>query len=74
MTLEDGPAVRGIYADGIATEDSVKQHFFESAAGIAVHLACGFRLLGRRMRVAAFHGVWRDTVLAERRGTLVDAA
>ena len=40
--------------------------FPENRASIAIHLACGFRILGRRKRVAVLNGVWRDTVVVER--------
>ena len=45
--------------------------FPENQASIAIHLACGFRVLGRRQRVAMLNGVWRDTVIVERRSTVV---
>lgn len=45
--------------------------FPENAASIAIHLACGFRVVGRRKQVAMHHGVWRDTVLVERRSRVV---
>ncbi len=45
--------------------------FPENLSSIAVHLACGFRILGRRKRVAMLHGVWRDTVIVERRSAAV---
>ena len=44
--------------------------FPENEASIAIHLACGFRILGRRKRVAMLNGVWRDTVIVERRSTV----
>ena len=47
--------------------------FPENGASIAIHLACGFRILGRRKRVAMLHGVWRDTVIVERRSSIVGA-
>jgi phosphinothricin acetyltransferase len=31
---------------------------------------CGFRIIGRRERVARHNGVWRDTVLTERRSRI----
>jgi L-amino acid N-acyltransferase YncA len=31
--------------------------------------ACGFRIVGRDERIAQRDGVWRDTVLTERRST-----
>ena len=45
--------------------------FPENQASIAIHLACGFRVLGRRKRVAMLNGEWRDTVMVERRSAVV---
>ena len=41
--------------------------FPENEASLALHKACGFRIVGRRERIAKMDGVWRDTVLVERR-------
>lgn len=41
--------------------------FPENIASLALHRACGFRVVGRRERIGQRHGVWRDTVLVERR-------
>jgi phosphinothricin acetyltransferase len=41
--------------------------FPENEASIRLHLRCGFREVGRRERIGKMHGVWRDTVLLERR-------
>ena len=41
--------------------------FPENRASIALHRACGFRVVGVRERIAQLHGVWRDTVFLERR-------
>ncbi len=41
--------------------------FAENAASIRAHQAAGFRMVGRRERIAQREGVWRDTVLLERR-------
>ena len=41
--------------------------FPENAASLALHVACGFRVVGRRERIAQHHGRWRDTLLLERR-------
>lgn len=41
--------------------------FPENRASIALHHAAGFRTLAVRQRIAQHHGVWRDTVLLERR-------
>jgi L-amino acid N-acyltransferase YncA len=45
--------------------------FPENASSVALHRACGFRLVGRRERVARLKGRWRDTVLFERRSRVV---
>jgi phosphinothricin acetyltransferase len=44
--------------------------FPENEASIALHLACGFREVGRRERVGKLGGRWRDTVLLERRSRI----
>jgi L-amino acid N-acyltransferase YncA len=41
--------------------------FPENRASIALHHAAGFRTVGVRERIGRLHGVWRDTVLLERR-------
>ena len=41
--------------------------FPENVASIRLHEECGFRLLGRREKVGKQFGVWRDTVILERR-------
>ena len=41
--------------------------FPENAATVALHERVGFRLVGRRDRIAQLHGSWRDTLLLERR-------
>jgi phosphinothricin acetyltransferase len=45
--------------------------FPENAGSIQLQLACGFRIVGRRERIAQRAGVWRDTVLTERRSQVV---
>jgi L-amino acid N-acyltransferase YncA len=45
--------------------------FPENAATIALHLRCGFREVGRRERIGKLNGQWRDTILLERRSTLI---
>ena len=45
--------------------------FPENAASIRLHRHCGFREVGRRERIAKLDGVWRDTVLMERRSNQV---
>ena len=41
--------------------------FPENAASVALHESLGFRIVGRRERIAQLDGVWRDTILLERR-------
>jgi L-amino acid N-acyltransferase YncA len=41
--------------------------FPENLASIALHTACGFRIVGRRERLGCLQGVWRDVMLLERR-------
>ena len=41
--------------------------FPENAASLAIHYKAGFREVGRRERIAQLSGVWRDTLLLERR-------
>jgi L-amino acid N-acyltransferase YncA len=41
--------------------------FPENAASLALHERLGFRVVGRRERIARHDGVWRDTILLERR-------
>jgi L-amino acid N-acyltransferase YncA len=45
--------------------------FPENASSIALHISCGFREIGRREKVGKLHGIWRDTVLFERRSKTV---
>jgi len=39
----------------------------ENDASLALHQRAGFRVVGRRERIAELHGVWRDTLLLELR-------
>lgn len=45
--------------------------FPENAASVALHLACGFREVGRRERIAKLNGRWRDTTLLELRSKAI---
>lgn len=45
--------------------------FPENAASVRLHLRCGFREVGRRERIGRLSGVWRDTLLFERRSKVV---
>jgi L-amino acid N-acyltransferase YncA len=37
---------------------------------VKLHLRSGFREVGRRERIAMLNGIWRDTLLFERRSKL----
>jgi L-amino acid N-acyltransferase YncA len=41
--------------------------FPENEASLALHAACGFRVVGVRERLGRLHGRWRDVVMLERR-------
>jgi L-amino acid N-acyltransferase YncA len=45
--------------------------FPENLASLRLHASCGFREVGQRERVARLNGIWRNTVLLERRSTTV---
>jgi len=45
----------------------------ENEASVRLHLACGFRVVGKRERLGRLAGAWRDVVLLERRSRTVGA-
>jgi L-amino acid N-acyltransferase YncA len=45
--------------------------FPENVASISLHKSCRFREVGSRERIGKMKGVWRDTILLERRSKLV---
>jgi L-amino acid N-acyltransferase YncA len=45
--------------------------FPENGASLALHVRCGFRVVGQRERIAKRDGVWRDVVFLERRSGVV---
>ena len=45
--------------------------FPENDSSIKLHRRCGFREVGIRRRIAQLNGVWRDTILLERRSEVV---
>jgi L-amino acid N-acyltransferase YncA len=45
--------------------------FPENTSSLELHRRCGFREIGCRERIAQLNGVWRDTVLLERRSRTV---
>jgi len=44
--------------------------FPENTASVKIHEACGFRVIGARERIGQMNGVWRDTLLLERRSNI----
>ncbi|MBV9210756.1 MAG: N-acetyltransferase [Acidobacteria bacterium] len=47
--------------------------FPENSRSITMHKQCGFREVGKRERIGKMNGIWRDTVLLERRSKIVGA-
>lgn len=45
--------------------------FPENEASLKLHEQCGFRLVGRRERIGNMNGLWRDTILLERRSKTI---
>ena len=45
--------------------------FPENVASVKIHRACGFRIIGAREKIGQSNGFWRDTLLLERRSTIV---
>jgi phosphinothricin acetyltransferase len=43
----------------------------ENAASLVLQERCGFRVIGRRERIGKLAGIWRDTILTERRSKKV---
>ena len=43
----------------------------ENTASLTLHQRCGFRVVGRRERIGQRLGVWRDSLLLERRSPTV---
>jgi L-amino acid N-acyltransferase YncA len=43
--------------------------FPENEASVRLHERCGFRVVGRREKIARQYGRWRDTLLLERRSS-----
>jgi phosphinothricin acetyltransferase len=47
--------------------------FPENAATVSLHERAGFREVGRRERISKLNGIWRDTLLLERRSQRIGA-
>ena len=69
MKKSDVPTVLEIYAYGLETRMAT----FETKIPAWVQLAqkCGFRKVGIREKLACPDGVWRDTLIMERRSKAV---
>ncbi len=61
--------VRTSEAAGIWTLQAVV--FPENITSVRLHERCGFRVVGRRERIAQRDGIWHDTLLLERRSGTV---
>jgi len=61
--------IRRSEAQGLWTLQS--SIFPENEASIGLHLACGFRVVGLRERLAQLDGQWRDVALLERRSGVI---
>ncbi len=45
--------------------------FRENVASLKIHEDCGFRIIGYREKIGQMNGIWRDTILLERRSKIV---
>jgi L-amino acid N-acyltransferase YncA len=45
----------------------------ENVASIRLHEKAGFRVVGKRERIGCMYGIWRDTILMERRSKVAGA-
>ena len=54
-----------------AALQNARSIFPENAASLALVMGCGFRVVGRREKIGCLDGVWRDTILVERRSRVV---
>jgi L-amino acid N-acyltransferase YncA len=57
-------------SSGIWTIEAVM--FPENEASVSLHRSLGFRVVGVRERIGQRHGIWRDTVLMERRSEVIE--
>jgi L-amino acid N-acyltransferase YncA len=68
-TLLLNEVIRTSRAAGIWTLQAVV--FPGNVPSVRLHERCGFRLVGRRERIAQRDGIWHDTLLLERRSAVV---
>lgn len=83
VSLYVGAAFRGQGVGRLLLDELIRQSeqnglwtlqagiFPENKASVALHLAAGFRQVGYRERIGKHLGVWRDTLLLERRSDVV---
>jgi phosphinothricin acetyltransferase len=45
--------------------------FPENTASLKIHENLGFRRVGRREKIGELNGIWRDTILLERRSSII---
>ena len=45
--------------------------FPENTGSVRLHKSCGFREVGRRERIGQMNGLWRDTLIMERRSPVI---
>ncbi len=64
LTLVESAEAHGIWTLQGAT-------IADNAASLALQARCGFRVVGRRERIAKRDGRWHDTILTERRSRIV---
>ena len=68
---------RGLLAELVAGSERAEiwtlqaSIFPQNKASVRVHEGCGFRIVGRREKIGQLRGIWRDTVLMERRSARV---
>lgn len=55
----------------LKTVDVAGRNISENSASLRIHEKAGFRLLGIREKIGKQNGIWRDTVLLERRSKLI---
>ncbi|WP_066035232.1 GNAT family N-acetyltransferase [Flavobacterium anhuiense] len=61
--------VRQSEAEGIWTLQA--GIFPENAASLSIHEKAGFKILGTREKIGKQNGIWRDTILLERRSAVI---
>jgi phosphinothricin acetyltransferase len=75
-----GAGVGGALLDRLIIESEIRGIwtlqavvFPDNAATLALHKRFGFLEVGRRERIGKLNGIWRDTILLERRSKITGA-